>query len=409
MQKRFVHFTFFFFFLTALSGVWMRLHPLIPSITFPYDHVLHGHSHVAILGWAFLGVVVIFLTIYWNELKSKTEAKIMLATLFLITFIMFITFLYQGYGLYSIIMSTLHIFAEYWTVSFIFRSLKQMNTQHKTGQLFIKASLISLVISSFGPFSLGAISSVGLKDSHWFDIAIYFYLHFQYNGWLFLALIGLFIIIFNLRKVSLNKLLLKKGFWLYIIALFPGFFASVLWVEHTAFIAWLARLGTIGQWIAVICILAACLPARKAFVKHASQGTMIFIDIIFVILLMKSTMELGLTFPIIASLVFETRSVIIGYLHFTLLGFVSLFILVQYAMTGILPWNQVSLSGFFVFMAGFVLNELLLFTQSLFNWFNLGTIPLYIPGLLTASVLLLLGIILLWVSFSEKRIVSALH
>src|SRR5690625_3288657 len=106
MPKAFTHMTFFFFFLTALSGVWMRLYPLNLELAFPYDHILHGHSHLAILGWTFLGVFVIFLALFWQKFsgKEKAEAKLITYILFIITTIMFAAFLYQGYALYSIIV-----------------------------------------------------------------------------------------------------------------------------------------------------------------------------------------------------------------------------------------------------------------------------------------------------------------
>jgi len=382
----------------------MRLYPIIPNISFPYKHVLHGHSHLAILGWTFLSVVIIFLTIYWHKLKSKTEAKALIITLFLVTVAMFLTFLYQSYGLYSIIMSTAHIFIEYWTVSFIYRSIKRIHTMPKESKLFIYASLISLVISSIGPFSLGYISSVGLKETFWFDIAIYFYLHFQYNGWLFLFLIGLFLIILDNRKIPIHQPLLRLGFWIYVIALFPNFFASVLWVDHHSFVSTLAAIGTVGQWIAIISILLSFLRARKSLLKQKSNVTRIMLGIIFFILFAKSTMELGLITPGLASLVFETRSVIIGYLHLTLLGFISIFILVQYTMTNVLPINKYTVIGFSIFLLGFTMNELLLFIQSLLTWLNIGTLTFYNTGLLIASLLLLIGIVVLWVAYSEKSV-----
>src|SRR5699024_11502646 len=113
----------------------------------------------------------------------------------------------------------------------IYRKTK-INMMPKISKIFINAALIALVISTIGPFSLGYISATGLKDSYLFDVVIYFYLHFQYNGWLFLILIGLFTIILSKRKISIQQPVLIMGFWIYIIAILPSFFASVLWFEH---------------------------------------------------------------------------------------------------------------------------------------------------------------------------------
>jgi len=408
MPKIFTHITFFFFFLTALSGVWMRLFAFNVNLAIPYDNILHSHSHLAILGWTFLGVFIIFLMLFWNKFnkRDKSEAKRLTFTLFIVTTIMFLTFLYQGYGVYSIIMSTLHIFLEYWMVSFIYRITKR-NMMPKISKFFINAALIALVISTIGPFSLGYISATGLKDSYLFDVVIYFYLHFQYNGWLFLILIGLFTIILSKRKISIQQPVLIMGFWIYIIALLPSFFASVLWVEHGNLIYILALIGTVGQWLAVLCILYSFKNVIKSLKHQVSKYITLLLSFTFLLLFFKSTMELGLIIPNLAELIFETRSVVIGYLHFTLLGFISVFILIQYLLTHVIPENNFTIPGLTVFLIGFLLNEILLYTQGLFVWLQWGSLPYYTVGLLIASILLLLSITLLWVSYLEKPAASS--
>src|SRR5699024_5485723 len=97
----------------------------------------------------------------------------------IVTLFMLLAFLYEGYALYSIILSTLHIVTEYWAILFIFTTIKLHPAFSEISRLFIKTGAIMLFISSFGPFGLGAIASTGLKDSPLFEMAIYFYLHFR--------------------------------------------------------------------------------------------------------------------------------------------------------------------------------------------------------------------------------------
>src|SRR5690625_4295240 len=178
MPRYFVHFTFFLFILTALSGVWLRAIPFLPNSLLPYDNILHGHSHIAILGWAFLGVFIILLGMLWENLQQKKQAIFLTITIFVVSFVMFIAFLYEGYALYSIIMSTIHIFVEYWAAIFIFNQLKRSKIVPETARLFLNGSLIALVLSSIGPFALGYLGATGLRESAFFDMSIYFFLHF---------------------------------------------------------------------------------------------------------------------------------------------------------------------------------------------------------------------------------------
>lgn len=402
MPRSLVHFTFLFFILTALSGVLMRLFPFAP-VTLTYTNVLHAHSHLAMIGWAFLAVFVIFLAFYWQTIQQKREAKAIAWTLFFISLGMFGAFLYQGYGLFSIIMSTIHIFVEYWAAIFIYRQLKVKPDSPKSGILFIKASLLALFISSIGPFALGYISASGLKDSYFFDMAIYFYLHFQYNGWLTLFLMGMFIIIMDAKNISLPNKLVYAGFWCYFISLFPGYFLSILWVDLGGWVETFAIVGSIGQWMGILLLLFACKKVWKSLVERYAKSILTLLWITLLLLFLKSTMELGLISPKLANFVYDTRNVVIGYLHLTLLGFVSIFIIVQYLMVGIVHSNKFFNFGFVLFFIGFLLNELLMFAHGFLQWIQLSSLPFLPGGLLIASILLLIGIVIKWMSFLMQR------
>ncbi|MBY7142320.1 hypothetical protein KFZ56_04265 [Virgibacillus sp. NKC19-3] len=407
MPRYIVHFTFIFLTITALSGVWMRVFPFYPDFTIPYSNILHGHSHLAILGWAFLGVFMVFLVHYWETFKHQKEAITIAITLFIVTILMFVAFLYQGYASFSIVLSTMHIFVEYWAASFIYRQVKSQLRIPRVAGLFIKGGLISLIISSFGPYGIAYISASGMKGSPLYDMAIYFYLHFQYNGWLFLFLIGLFIIVVRTKNIILPESTLKIGFWVYFIALFPGYFLSILWAEELGLGAEvIAGVGGIGQWIGVICVISAYFKSKKDLETTYSGFTMGTLTVTFFLLFLKGTMELGLLIPSLVPLIYDSRNIIIGYLHLTLLGFISLFILTLYLMKDLLATNKQTVYGGIIFFTGFLLNALLLFGQGLTEWLHMTAVPFYIEGLFVASLLLLLGIMILWVSFwrsSERK------
>src|SRR5699024_3221664 len=96
--------------------------------------------------------------------------------------------------------------------------------------------------------------------------------------------------------------------------------------------------------------------------------------------------------------------VIIGYLHFTLLGFVSIFVLTQFLMTGLMnSFREATTLGLVVFLIGFVLNEGLLFLMGLLQWLHAGAIPYAMHGLLGAALFLLAGILILWFSSVRKN------
>lgn len=404
MPRFFIHISFFLFMVTGLSGLWMRFLSANPAHTIPYTHILHAHSHLAILGWAFLGVFTIFFALFWTDINRKRQAFALMSTLFMISLFMFLAFLYQGYDVFSIILSTLHIFAEYWGAIFIYKELSAFTRVSKQGKLYIYGSLLSLILSSIGPFSLGAIASNGLKDSDLFDMAIYFYLHFQYNGWLYLALIGLFIFILQKKRIAHSPILLGTGFWIYIISLLPGYLLSVLWADVGPFATKLATIGGIGQWIGILFVLLAFKEIWKQVAKEYNKLTLTGLSIVFGLLFLKSTMELGLISPMLADLIYDTRDIIIGYLHFTLLGFISIFIMLQLQMLErIHTQNPATTFGFIIYFAGFLWNEGLLFYSGLAHWLPLPILPVLKVSLVGASLLLVIGIFFIWVGLRTIR------
>ncbi|HLR42631.1 MAG TPA: hypothetical protein VK067_05205 [Pseudogracilibacillus sp.] len=398
--KKFIHISLLFFAITALSGIWMRLFYASQSVQVTeYTHILHGHSHMATLGWTFIAVFILFLAMIWQELPNKKHAKAILWTTFIVTVIMFFAFLYQGYALYSIILSTIHIFIEYWMIIFIIITTRKMTSIPQISKLFFYAACFFLFVSSIGPFSLGAIASQGLRDNPLFEIAIYFYLHFQYNGWLYLMLIGLFLFYLTKIQIHVNEKLIKLSFWLYFFSLFPAVFLSLLWYEvgTVGYIG--AWIGAVGQFISIIILFIALLQHVKPFIASVSQHMAISYLFVFIMLFGKHLMEFGLLYLPFAEVIYDTRSVVVGYLHLLLLGFISMFIFNLYQSTELLSEAKKRVTfGIAIFLAGFMLNEGLLFIAGLFAWLNMKVFAFQNEGLLLATILLFIGILTVWSS-----------
>lgn len=398
MRTRFIHIAFFFFFLTAFSGVWMRWHLLTGSTNWlPFSNILHAHSHIAILGWTFFAVFIIF-TVLVNKQKSAFVSRLSIL-LFLVTLSMFIAFLVQGYALYSIIFSTLHIFLEYAIAYFIVTNIRKNKQIPKSSRLFMYGAVIMLIVSSIGPFALGGIASVGLRESPIFEMAIYFYLHFQYNGWLYLILIGMFLLILRRRHIPYSDKAMSYSFWIYFFALFPSYLLSVLWYGVGIIGYIFAAVGAIGQLIGVAIFIITMLRIMSPLKRATSPIIYIHIIGVSMLLSLKSIMELGLLYPSFGEIIYDTRSVVIAYLHLVLLGFISIFILTQLYLTKTINENHPCVKiGLYIFVIGFAINELTLLFSTLFTWLHLGALPGQNIILAFASICLLFAIICIWIS-----------
>src|SRR5690606_37272395 len=94
--------------------------------------------------------------------------------------------------------------------------------------------------------------------------------------------------------------------------------------------------------------------------------------------IMNVLIQMAALIPEVAIYSFTIRPFVIGFIHLTMLGYVSGLILALLANFGVFPVQTKNLFfGALIFIAGFVLSELTLFGQGVFYWFELGQIPFY--------------------------------
>src|SRR5690625_7896222 len=87
-------------------------------------------------------------------------------------------------------------------------------------------------------------------------------------------------------------------------------------------------------------------------------------------------MELTLIYPPLADIVYDTRSVVIGYLHLTFLGFISIFIFAQFGLVIIFDFSKKGLLfGISLFIIGFFFNEITLFASVILDCVEMNSVP----------------------------------
>ena len=105
--------SWFYLLLTLTSGVMLRYQWTGHSSTlFDSRFLLHAHSHIALLGWAFFGVFGLFFS---KSLLAQRGYKQFWAEgiVHLIIAGMFIAFLFQGYAFWSILLTMLHMLVTF--------------------------------------------------------------------------------------------------------------------------------------------------------------------------------------------------------------------------------------------------------------------------------------------------------
>ena len=341
----------------------MRMFQVI-DISFNYKNILHAHSHIALLGWVYTALTTLIYKLFLSEKQLEKKYKILFWSTQISIIGMLLTFPFTGYALISIIFSTLFLLNSY---GFIWLFLKHTTSDQKqlNSYKIIRASLWFMVLSSIGPWVLGVIMNTLGSTSSWYRNAIYFYLHFQYNGWFLVAIIGILFSFFEKYSVSISKKQFTLFYRLFISGVFLTFFLSVLWMKPNILFYMFSGLGGIFQLIAFGVLGKMALQNSKLLKSSLSKFEGDLLKMVGVLFIVKLLFQLIGAFPSIAEIISINIDFVIGYLHWIFLGVVSisLFVFLKH-----FKLMKLSKTSYFIYLIAFFLTEGLLFYKGLVVW-----------------------------------------
>ncbi|MBK6820559.1 MAG: hypothetical protein IPG85_13630 [Bacteroidetes bacterium] len=179
---------------------------------------------------------------------------------------MLVAFAMGGYNAFSIFFSVSAVIISYiFTVSII--KYIRKTTPISTIYYWFIAALLFNVLASFGTFALAFMMATKHLSQHEYLAAVYFYLHFQYNGWFFFASMGLL----NLYLSSVGTMYKNnnKTFWMFCLSLIPAYFLSTLWMQLPLWIYVFVVIASSVQLIAWFSFLKILLLHLKNKINHS--------------------------------------------------------------------------------------------------------------------------------------------
>lgn len=394
MNKIWLKAPFLYFCIAAILGVLLRWIMTDPIEGINYKYLLHTHSHLALLGWVYLALYFGMTKVIKAEgLAIKPYRKIMYFTQVTVLGMLF-SFPLQGYGAVSITFSTLFLFASYWFAIKFYKDINQSKARPLLSSRFFKVSLIYLIISSIGPWALGALMANKMGGTDIYYLSIYFYLHFMYNGFFTFAVMGLFFRWLEDKKVKFDKSKGRRFFYLLHFACIPAFALSALWMKPHLSIYIIGGIAAVFQLIAFY-FLTGIIKKTGALALIKSKTTLFLIQGSLFAFGIKLLLQAFSAFPVFAEAAYQNRDFVIAYLHLTLIGFISLFIIGYYGKTGELNMKSgKSKSGLALFVLGFVLMELILFLRPALAILNYPPPTGHQDLLLGASMVMAAGLVL---------------
>ncbi len=372
MKKWYVVALFNLFILTLL-GLLLRYKINFPLPFLKQENLLHAHSHFAFYGWVGFLLQLVLLHNYTNAYQRATRFwnRFFIATT-IVNYAMIISFATFGYAGISIVLSTVALWLSYVYAYQLYKALPKENGQNQKVSLqFVKAALFFLLLSSLGPYAVAILMAAKVPDPYWSHNALYFFLHFQYNGWFTFGVLS-FLFKKLERSTAYNPKYARSFFLILAITCAPSYFFTSLWHHRPL-------------WVTIVISVTATMQASSLYFlwKLLHQNTRnvyarlpLICRWLYSLAIMAFIIKIILQFfaiqPQIAQLAFGFRPVIIGYLHLVFLGFVSMYLLSRLADKGILSLQHPLTSvGLIVFAVGIFLNELLLAIQGFADIYEL--------------------------------------
>jgi hypothetical protein len=343
---------FFNLLIVALLGVLMRSLPLLSSFPLVYKNVLHGHSHFAFGGWVLPALMALVMKGF-PELRQKIAfhhwRNIALLVL-MSAYGMLVSFPLQGYKGISISFSTLSIATSFYLALVIWKALKGIVL--KTSHRLLKWGLIYCTLSAIGPFATVPLIVMAEQGTPLYFDLIYFYLHFQYNGFFTFTILALLYRWLEERNLDQNG---GKVFAIFNLVCIPAYALSVLWHQPSAIFNFVGGAAALLQ-LAGLFYLLKDISSKKAqlnfLLKLSLSG-----------FALKLIFQAASAFPLVASMAYEGRNFLIAYLHLVLLGFVSCFVFESVLRE--VENKKLMKKGTMLFLASFFTTEAVLVVQAL--------------------------------------------
>ncbi len=376
--------------IVSLLGIILRYKIAFSLPFIEQKNLLHGHSHFAFAGW--ITQALMFLLIKQLQFASPEviikKYKWILYSNLITAYGMLLSFPFEGYGLFSIIFSTLSVFVSYWFAIVFWKDLNK-EPEKKVAHYYFKAAIFFNAISSIGAFALAFMMVKKIIAQKISLLAVYFFLHFQYNGWFLFGCLGLLTIV--AEKFIVNKKLLFQIFLLFFIASVPAYFLSALWLPIPLLLYLLVVISAIIQAIAWFLFLQLLIKNKIQFANFNTVSKLLF-TLSAVALSIKIILQALSTIPSLSQLAFGFRPIVIGYLHLVLLGFTSIFLFSYILQFEINFLPKKIKTGIYVFVIGIILNEVLLMLQGTADLFYFY-IPFLNEALFAVAIILFAGLL----------------
>src|SRR5690606_3502250 len=195
------------------------------------------------------------------------------------------------------------------------KELKPTNPANK----FMRWAFFFMIISTIGVWCLGpTVAQLG-KSSPFYQLAIQYFLHFQFNGWFLFAVLSILLKILQIP----NSPLVNKVYVLGIVSTILTFAFPASWYLDIPILFWVNAAGVLLQLGMLYYLVKLLREPLQAFLSTKSvlvKNLYRFANFCF---MAKVVTQIFSCVPLIAEQAHLYRNLVIGFIHLFMLGIIS--------------------------------------------------------------------------------------
>jgi len=390
------------FCVVALAGITMRfkINFALPWVN--QKHLLYAHSNFAFTGWVTVALMVLMINylLRHNLFTGYKKYSAILIISCLAAYGMFVSFIVQGYGYFSISFSIISIIVSYFFIVCFWRDLNKVTDKSYAPKWF-KAALLLMAIANFGEITLAYLMVNFSTVQDYYFAALYFFLHFQYNGWFLFVCFGL-LFSYLYQKEFLNSVVINKHlFVIMAITVGPTYLLSILWLKLPRSLHLLANISGILQLLVLFYFIRLFPAVKKSIPRKITKTTRYLWAMAASAFILKIVLQTFSIIPFFSNYAFGFRPIVIGYLHLSFLGIISFFIIGYINQVLSEKNRQISRIGVFLFVTGVLVQEITLMLQGM-EAINFEPVP-YANMILFYSAIAM-GTGLIWIALTVHKV-----
>ena len=380
----------FFFFIVSILGIALRYYFIGVVPGFGFNDLKHGHSHAAMLGWAFLAASAVLIIFFTEKHRRTGICRLSLILNVIAVLGMSISFPLEGYGLFSISFSTLHLGAAYLFAFAFLRDLRRSG-EKSLAISFARWSVIWMCISTIGLWAIAPVSATlgGLHPLYF--MSIQWFLHFQLIGWFTFAVIAGLIryLEFNGKEMTFKP----YTFPVIQLSVILTYALSVNWSTPSSVLFYLNSVGVGLQLYGFYLLLSPLYASLNSTILTGQKWMIFFLKFGVAMLALRVLIQFAVVVPAVAEISYTLRMFVVAFIHLIMMGTFTFIAVGLLGLTKNLSCVKLATTGWLLFLCGFIITEILMFGQGVMLWSGLGFIPSFHHYMFWSSILFPVGLI----------------